>query len=85
MRTVLSDALELVYSKGDLYLGVWRAWGLFSFILYKALVFYFFLEKGMGPHQIFRIILNFRLTIYGWHKFNASVGSTNDIFNCMPK
>lgn len=53
MRTVLSDALELVYSRGDLYLGVWRAWDFLYFLLnYKDLVFFFvlfFLGGGDRP------------------------------------
>lgn len=71
--------------KGWLVFRSVESMGFIFFYLNKAFIFYFFLEKGMSPHQIVRIILNFRLTVYSWHKFNASVGSTNDIFNCMPK
>lgn len=84
MRIQLSDALELVSSGGDLYSGGWKAWDLFSFNLYKALVFYFSLEEAMGLYPIFRDILNLGLRVYSWHKFNARVGTINDFFNCMP-
>lgn len=46
MKILLSDALEPVSSGGDLYLEGWWAWDLFSFNLYKALVFLVFLGEG---------------------------------------
>ena len=38
----------------------------------------------MSSYQIVRDTLNWGLTVYGWHKFNAWVGTINDFFNCMP-
>lgn len=54
----------------------------FILLIYTKLLFS--LEEGMGSYQIFRDILNLGLTLYGWHKFNARVGTINDFFNCMP-
>lgn len=76
-------ALELVYSGGDIFK---RVEIIMEFIFFSPIQsFNLFSLGGRGPYQIFWVILNFRLTVYGWHKFSASVGTTNDFFNCMPK
>lgn len=84
----LNENLTVRYSRSGV-LGRWfefRGWStrIYFFNLYKALRFHFSLEEGMGSYQTFRDILNLGLPLYGWHKFNAWVGTINVFFNCKP-